>query len=146
MALQCCLSRGTHQLSMVKVYPRHTWNFRACAVSACISLWHHGAMHAVCAYISMWCHGPITWLLHALIGWDLKFQVCLGYTFTPATLLFLCSRQNEQYCWHKKQGHIIITAWRSHIRLVPGLSPEQLFVDLESNVVVDVDKRSFVVS
>jgi hypothetical protein len=31
-------------------------------------------------------HGPITWLLHALTAWDLKFQVCLRYTFTPATL------------------------------------------------------------
>jgi hypothetical protein len=26
------------------------------------------------------------WLLNALTAWDLKFQVCLGYTFTPATL------------------------------------------------------------
>jgi hypothetical protein len=26
------------------------------------------------------------WLLHALTAWDLKFQVCLGYTFTAATL------------------------------------------------------------
>jgi hypothetical protein len=25
-------------------------------------------------------------LLHALTAWDLKFQVCLGHTFTPATL------------------------------------------------------------
>ncbi len=24
--------------------------------------------------------------MHALTAWDLKFQVCLGYTFTPATL------------------------------------------------------------
>ncbi len=31
-------------------------------------------------------HGLFTWLLHALTAWDLKFQVCLGYTFTPATL------------------------------------------------------------
>ncbi len=29
---------------------------------------------------------------HALTAWDLKFQVCLGYTFTPATLsLAYCS-------------------------------------------------------
>jgi hypothetical protein len=24
--------------------------------------------------------------MHALTAWDLKFQVCVGYTFTPATL------------------------------------------------------------
>ncbi len=24
--------------------------------------------------------------MHALTAWDLKFQICLGYTFTPATL------------------------------------------------------------
>jgi hypothetical protein len=26
------------------------------------------------------------WLLHVLTAWDLKFQVCLGYTSTPAAL------------------------------------------------------------
>jgi hypothetical protein len=36
---------------------------------------------------SLWHHGPIMCLLHAPIAWDLKFQVCLKYTFTPATLL-----------------------------------------------------------
>jgi hypothetical protein len=25
--------------------------------------------------------------MHALTAWDLKFQVCLGYTFTPPTLI-----------------------------------------------------------
>ncbi len=34
----------------------------------------------------LWHHRLITWLLHALTARDLKFQVCLGYTFTPATL------------------------------------------------------------
>jgi hypothetical protein len=24
--------------------------------------------------------------MHALTAWDIKFQICLGYTFTPATL------------------------------------------------------------
>ena len=74
----------------VKVYPRQTWNFRAHAVSACISLWHHGAMHAVqtCISLSGACiglshHRP----MHALTAWNLKFQVCLGYTFTPGTLI-----------------------------------------------------------
>jgi hypothetical protein len=37
------------------------------------------------ACIVLWHHGLITWLLHALTAWDLKFQVCLRYTFTPAT-------------------------------------------------------------
>jgi hypothetical protein len=44
------------------------------AEHACISLWG--------ACISLWCHR----LMHGLTAWDLKFQVCLGYTFTPATL------------------------------------------------------------
>ncbi len=26
--------------------------------------------------------------MHALTAWDLKFQVCLRYTFTPATLCY----------------------------------------------------------
>ncbi len=50
-----------------------------------ISLWDPGVMHAVIACISLWHHGLITWLLHALSAWDLKFQVCLRYTFTPTT-------------------------------------------------------------
>ncbi len=37
------------------------------------------------ACISLWCHR----LMHALTAWDLKFQVCLGYTFTAATLGWL---------------------------------------------------------
>ncbi len=77
----------------VKIYPRQTWNFRAHAVSACIGLWHHGAMNAVCACISLWCHGPITWLLHALSSWDLKFQVCLGHTLL------------QLLCWMLKDHH-----------------------------------------
>jgi len=43
-------------------------------VHACISLWG--------ACIGLWCNR----LMHALTVWDLKFQVCLRYTFTPATL------------------------------------------------------------
>jgi hypothetical protein len=35
-------------------------------------------------YIGLRCHR----LMHALTAWDLKFQVCLRYTFTPATLFF----------------------------------------------------------
>ncbi len=52
-----------------------------------IGLWCHRAIHAVSACINMCCHRPIAWLLHALTAWDLKFQVCLGYTFTSATLI-----------------------------------------------------------
>jgi hypothetical protein len=38
--------------------------------------------------------------MHALTAWDLKFQVCLGYTFTPATLSPASAWQwhNNQYC------------------------------------------------
>ncbi len=33
-------------------------------------------------------HRPVTYRsMHALTAWNLKFQVCLGYTFTPATLV-----------------------------------------------------------
>jgi hypothetical protein len=39
--------------------------------------------------------------MHALTAWDLKFQVCLGYTFTPATLDLLltgpCSSWSQGY-------------------------------------------------
>ncbi len=44
------------------------------AVNACINLWG--------IRIGLWHHR----LMHALTAWDIKFQVCLGYTFTPATL------------------------------------------------------------
>jgi len=67
----------------VKVYPRQNQNSRAHAVSTWISLWHHGAVHAVCACfslcdailacISLWHHRP----MHARTAWDLKFQFCL---------------------------------------------------------------------
>ncbi len=74
----------------IKVYPRPNLNNRAHAVTACIGLWHHRAitwlLHALTACIGLWCHGVVTWLLHALTAWDLKFQVCLRYTFTAATL------------------------------------------------------------
>ncbi len=57
----------------------HAW---ACDVMGkCIQYMHVLAcdMHAsACA---------VTSLMHALTTWDLKFQVCLGYTFTPATLV-----------------------------------------------------------
>jgi hypothetical protein len=39
-------------------------------------------MHALHAWISLWHQRPI----HALTAWDLKFQVCVGHTFTPTTL------------------------------------------------------------
>ncbi len=77
-----------------KVHPRWNQNSRAHAVTAWISLWHHGAVHAVCACFSLcdailaciglWHHRP----MHARTAWDLKFQVWLGYTFTPATLIW----------------------------------------------------------
>jgi hypothetical protein len=35
--------------------------------------------------------------MHALTAWDLMFQVCLGYTFTPATLeCFLDKRKRKK--------------------------------------------------
>jgi hypothetical protein len=36
--------------------------------------------------------------MHALNAWDLKFQVCLRYTFTPATLFPASAWQ-----WHNSQ-------------------------------------------
>jgi hypothetical protein len=40
--------------------------------------------------------------MHALIAWYLKFQVCLGYTFTPATLLAMDkeydTNKNNLFC------------------------------------------------
>ncbi len=59
------------------------------AAHACIGLWHHRP-------------------LHALTAWDLKFQVCLGYTFTPATLSASVQSknnawqtQNISFPWHR---------------------------------------------
>ena len=89
--------------SWSKVYLRRNRNNRAHAITACIGLWGHGAMYAVCACIglcnairaciglcnairaciSLWHHR----LMHACTAWDLKFQVCLKYTFYPATFL-----------------------------------------------------------
>jgi hypothetical protein len=43
---------------------------------------HHGHLIACTACNGTWCHRP----LHADTAWALKFQVCLGHTFTPATL------------------------------------------------------------
>jgi len=37
--------------------------------------------------------------MHALTAWDLKFQVCLGYTFTPATLF-----PASAWLWHNNQN------------------------------------------
>jgi hypothetical protein len=50
----------------------------------------------------------VTWLLHALTAWVLEFRVCLGYTFTPATLPKLKLWQNWQLMiwsldWQKTQ-------------------------------------------
>ncbi len=72
-----------NQSSWSKVYPRQNQTNRTHAVTACISLWCHGAMHAVHACIGLWCQGP----MHALTACNLKFQVCLWYTFTLATLI-----------------------------------------------------------
>jgi hypothetical protein len=61
------------------------WNFRSHTVSVCIGLWcyrpmheHHRPMHARTACIAPWHHRP----MNALTAWDLRFQVCLGCTFT----------------------------------------------------------------
>jgi hypothetical protein len=46
---------------------------------------------SICMYKHLRCmhqsvhHRP----MHALTAWDLKFQVCLGYTLTPATLALI---------------------------------------------------------
>jgi len=55
----------------VKVYLRWNLNNRAHAVTACICLWHHGRC-------------DITGRSHTLTAWALKFQACLGYTFTSS--------------------------------------------------------------
>ena len=90
MSVLVTLGLILNRVAEVKVYLRQNQNNRAHAVIACIGLWHQGAMHAVHACISLWgaciglwCHRP----MHALTAWHLKFQVCLGYTFTPATLV-----------------------------------------------------------
>ena len=59
----------------VKVYLRWNHNSRAHAVTAGIDLWRHGRCD-----IMGWSH--------ALTAWDLKFQVCLGYTFTSSYFAF----------------------------------------------------------
>ncbi len=41
---------------------------------------NHRQTHAC---IAPWCHRP----MHADTAWVLRFRVCLGYTFTPATLV-----------------------------------------------------------
>ncbi len=74
-----------YKVAGVKVYPRWNQNNRTHAVTACIGEWHYGAMPAVHTYIGLWFHRP----MHALTAWDIKFQVCLRYTFTSATLVKL---------------------------------------------------------
>jgi hypothetical protein len=44
----------------------------------------------------LWHHGPISWLLHALAACELKFQVCLGYTFISRIWV----RYSRLYCAH----------------------------------------------
>jgi len=39
-------------------------------------------------------------LLHALTAWDLKFQVCLGYTFTPATLHYFAFKPQTWWVFY----------------------------------------------
>ncbi len=89
------------KISGVKVYPRQTWNFRAHAVSACISLWRHSAMHAVhaieislmvhaCIYLCCM-HQPVTSRANHVVA---ACTYCMGSKvsslsqiyFTPATL------------------------------------------------------------
>ncbi len=106
--VRCC---HACKVAGVKVYPRWNQNNRAHAVTACISLWCHGVikwlLHVITACIGLWHHRAITWLLHALTAWNLKLQVCLGYTFNSATLPCLClpqsSRPQEEYSQNTQQ-------------------------------------------
>jgi hypothetical protein len=41
--------------------------------------------------------------MHALNAWDLKFQVCLGYTFTPATLVLTLVTLGDETQIHRQQ-------------------------------------------
>ncbi len=88
---------------------------------ACIGLWRHRGMHAVhaCisllgACISLW-HGGA---MHALTAWDLKFQVCLRYTFTPATfgLVWMSSLQQLSMLLCRKSRIILVAKWSSLCR------------------------------
>jgi len=47
-------------------------------------------------------HLPVPQVMHPLTEWDLKFQVCLGYTFTAATLHF-CHFLSI-FTWFKKSN------------------------------------------
>jgi hypothetical protein len=82
----CCihLQNVIIKVAGVKVYLRHTWNFRSHAVSACIGLWHHRLMHpphrlmhACTACIIPWRHTP----MHPVTAWALLFWFHLRYTF-----------------------------------------------------------------
>ncbi len=124
------------KVSVIKVYLRQNQNNRAHSVTACIGLWHHGEMHAVHASISLWgaCiglwrHGGMhavhacisLWhggAMHALTAWDLKFQVCLRYTFTPATfgLVWMSSLQQLSMLLCRKSRIILVAKWSSLCR------------------------------
>ncbi len=45
--------------------------------------------------------------MHAQTAWDLKFQVCLGYTFTPATLVLFINLNITLACCAWEQGFIV---------------------------------------
>ncbi len=109
------------KVSVIKVYPRQNQNNRVHAVTACIGLWHHEAMHAAHACISLWgaciglwCHRP----MHSVTAWDLKFQVCLGYTFTPATfgLVWMSSLQHLSMLLCRKSRIFLVAKWSSLCR------------------------------
>ncbi len=121
--VRCC---HACKVAGIKVYPRRNQNNRPHAVTACISLWCYGVikwlLHVLTACISLWCHRAITWLLHALTAWDLKFQVCLRYTFILATLPCLClpqsSRPREEYSQNALQiilERVCLNGVNSHI-------------------------------
>jgi hypothetical protein len=64
--------------------------------SPCSNCMHRPVMSwgnacSTCMHCPVMCmHPPVRSQANALTAWDLKFQVCLGYTFTPATLKHYC--------------------------------------------------------
>ncbi len=91
----------------VKVYPRQTWNFRAHAVSACISLWRHKTMHAVHAKetspismvhacICLCCmHQPVTSRADHMVA---ACTYCMGSKVSSLSRIYLYSSYFDKKC------------------------------------------------
>jgi len=93
--------------SVTKVAWGQNWNNRAHAVTACIGLWCHGR--------ALWHHRLITLLLNALTVWDLKFQVCLRYTFTPATLFGCFIQSIDLFKFYKHLWSVVFFVMNVHV-------------------------------